>query len=46
LADGKVIETGNCFSVKETLINRKCHKKFWKEPTTSFSVKVGDGVPA
>jgi hypothetical protein len=47
LADGKVIETGNCFSVEETL--RKIEdilKSLEKTHTTCLSVKVGDGVPA
>jgi hypothetical protein len=47
LADGKVIETGNCFSVEETLDKIKnMLKKLEKIPTTSVSVKVGNGVPA
>lgn len=46
LADGKVVETGNCFSVKETLDKIKNILKNLKDtPTTSVSVKVGDGVP-
>jgi hypothetical protein len=46
LADGKVIETENCFSVKGTL-DRIVNvlKNVGKTPTTSVSVKVGDGVP-
>jgi len=47
LADGKVIETGNCFSVEETLDRIKnILRNLEKTPTTSLSVKVGDGVPA
>jgi hypothetical protein len=47
LADGKVIETGNCFSVEETLDKIKnILKKLDKIPITSVSVKVGNGVPA
>jgi hypothetical protein len=47
LADGKVIETGNCFSVEETLDKIKnILKNLEKTPITSVSVKVGDGVPA
>jgi hypothetical protein len=46
LADGKVIETGNCFSVKETLDKIKSAlKNLENTPTTSVSVKIGDGVP-
>jgi hypothetical protein len=47
LADGKVIETGNCFSVEETLDKIKnILKSLEKTPIASVSVKVGDGVPA
>jgi hypothetical protein len=47
LADGKVIETGNCFSVNETLNKiENAVKSFGKSRATYFSVKVGDGVPA
>ena len=47
LADGKVIETGNCFSVEETLNKiRNILRNLGKTPITSASVKVGDGVPA
>jgi len=46
LADGKVIETGNCFSVEETLDKIKnILRTLEKIPITSVSVKVGDGVP-
>jgi len=45
LADGEVIETGNCFSVNETLERiRSILKNLEKTPITSVSVKVGDGV--
>ncbi len=45
LADGKVIETENCFSVEETLNKIKdVLKNIEKIPTTSVSVKIGDGV--
>lgn len=45
LADGKVIETENCFSVEETLNKiRNVLRNIEKIPTTSVSVKVGDGV--
>ena len=47
LADGKVIETGNCFSVEETLDKiEKILRNLEKIPITSVSVKVGNGVPA
>ncbi len=45
LADGKVIETENCFSVEETLNKIKnVLRNIEKIPTTSVSVKIGDGV--
>jgi hypothetical protein len=47
LADGKVIETGNCFSAEETLKKIKdILRDLEKTQTASLSVKVGDGVPA
>lgn len=47
LADGKIIETGNCFSVNEILNKiENAVKSFGRSRLTSFSVKVGDGVPA
>lgn len=46
LADGKVIETGNCFSVEETLDKiRNILRNLERIPVTSLSIKVGDGVP-
>ncbi|MDI6805458.1 MAG: hypothetical protein QMD20_02205 [Candidatus Bathyarchaeia archaeon] len=46
LADGKVIETENCFSLNETLNKIKSAvRNFGKNQETSVSVKVGDGVP-
>jgi hypothetical protein len=46
LADGKVIETGNSFSVDETLDKIKnAIRNFGKSQATSFSVKIGDGAP-
>jgi hypothetical protein len=46
LADGKVIETGNCFSVEETSNKIKDVLKILeKTQIASLSVKVGDGVP-
>ena len=46
LADGKVVETGNCFSIEETLDKIKSTlENFKSDPATSISVKIGDGVP-
>ncbi len=46
LADGKVIETRNCFSFEETLNEIKTIvKNLSNVQITSFSVKIGDGVP-
>jgi hypothetical protein len=46
LADGKVVETGNCFSIEEILDNIKSVlESFKSDVTTSISVKIGDGVP-
>ena len=46
LADGKVLETENCFSIKETLDQiEKILKNFRDTHATSISVKVGDGIP-
>lgn len=46
LADGKVIETENCFSVDETLCKiENVLKNLANTPGTSVSVKIGDGVP-
>ena len=46
LADGKVVETGNCFSLEETL-NKIADivRDFEGTPVESISVKIGDGVP-
>jgi hypothetical protein len=47
LADGKIIETENCFNIQETLNKVKnVLRGFEKNQITSFFVKVGDGVPA
>jgi hypothetical protein len=47
LADGRVIKTENCFSVEETLEKIKnILKNIERTPTTSVSIKVGDGVRA
>jgi hypothetical protein len=46
LADGKAIETGNCFSVEETLDKIKnILRNLEKISIASISVKVGNGVP-
>ncbi|MEM2994487.1 MAG: hypothetical protein QXI91_00510 [Candidatus Bathyarchaeia archaeon] len=46
LADGKVVETGNCYSVNETLNKvEKTLKSLGKSQMTSAFVKVGDGTP-
>jgi len=46
LADGKVVKTGNCFSIKETLNEIENILKNLKEVKASFiAVKVGDGIP-
>lgn len=46
LADGKVVETGNCFSVEETRGRIKgILKSFENTRAASTSVKIGDGVP-
>jgi hypothetical protein len=45
LADGKVIETENCFSVEETLAKIEgIVKNLASSPAVSVSVKIGDGV--
>ena len=47
LADRKVVETENCFNIQETLNKIKnVLSNFRETKITSFSVKVGDGVPA
>lgn len=46
LADGKVVETGNCFGIEETVDKIKSIlKNFKNTPVTSILVKIGDGVP-
>jgi len=45
LADGKIIETGNCFSVEETLdMIENILKNVGETSAISVSVKVGNGV--
>jgi len=46
LADGKVVETGNCFSVQEILNKIKNILKSLNMSAVAVSVKIGDGVPA
>lgn len=46
LADGKVIKTGNCFSIKETLREIESILKNLKDIKASLiTVKIGDGIP-
>jgi hypothetical protein len=46
LADGKVVETGNCFSLEETLSKiADIVRDFEGTAVDSISVKIGDGVP-
>jgi hypothetical protein len=46
LADGKVVETANCFSIEETRDKvMEILKNYENMPITSTSVKIGDGVP-
>jgi hypothetical protein len=45
LADGKIIETENCFSVEQTLAKiESIIKNLANSPTVPVSVKIGDGV--
>jgi hypothetical protein len=46
VADGKVNETGNCFSVQEVLDKIKSIMKDFDVSSTAVSVKIGNGVPA
>ena len=47
LADGKAIQTANCFSVEETVERiQSALKHLERTQIASISVKVGDGVPA
>jgi len=45
LADGKIIETENCFSIEEILHKVKSTLKNLDTSTATVSVKIGDGVP-
>lgn len=46
IADGKVNETGNCFSVQEVLDKVKKVITDFDVSSTAVSVKIGNGVPA
>ena len=46
IADGKVTETGNCYSVQEVLDRIKSVIKNFAVFSTVFSVKIGNGIPA
>ncbi len=46
LADGKVLETANCFSISETLERTMMILRDLEHvPTESFTVRIGDGAP-
>lgn len=46
LADGKVVETGNCMGIEETVDKVKSIlENFKNNPARSILVKIGDGVP-
>jgi len=46
LADGKIIETTNCFSVEETIHKiESVLRNIGNAPTSCICVKIGDGVP-
>lgn len=47
IADGKVVEAENCFSVEEAIEKiKKVLKNLSDATTTSTTVKIGNGVPA
>jgi hypothetical protein len=46
IADGKVNETGNCFSIQEVLNKTKNVIKNVDFSSTAVSIKIGSGVPA
>jgi len=46
VADGKVNDTGNCFSVQEVLDKVKNTLKDFDVTSTAVSVKIGNGIPA
>jgi hypothetical protein len=45
IADGKVNETGNCFSIQETLTKISSVIKNVDFSSTAVSIKIGSGVP-
>jgi hypothetical protein len=46
IADGKVNETGNCFSIQEALTKISSVIKNVDVSSTAVSIKIGSGVPA
>jgi predicted RNase H-like nuclease (RuvC/YqgF family) len=46
IADGKVNETGNCFSIQEALAKISSVIKNVDFSSTAVSIKIGSGVPA
>jgi len=46
IADGKVNETGNCFSIQEALTKISSVIKNVDFSSTAVSIKIGSGVPA
>ena len=46
IADGKVNETGNCFSIQEALTKISSVIKNVDVSSTAVSIKIGNGVPA
>ena len=46
IADGKVNETGNCFSIQEALTKISSVVKNVDFSSTAVSIKIGSGVPA
>ena len=46
VADGKVNETGNCFSAQEVAVKLENVIKEFDLASTAVSVKIGNGVPA
>jgi hypothetical protein len=46
VADGKVIETGNCFGIQEVLNKIRNIMKNVDVSSTGVSIKIGSGVPA
>ena len=46
LADGKVVQTSNCYSVQEVLDTIRRIRRTLATSSTKFLVKIGNGVPA